>query len=109
MTTPVTQSRVGDDYRVRFMMPGSYSGDSLPTPNDSRVTISEVGPQLLAAIRYRSRWSLDGYEKHLAILTDTLEKAGRTVVGEPIWARYDPPWTPWFQRRSEVLIVVAPR
>ena len=107
MTTPVTQSRVGDDYRVRFMMPSSYSGVSLPTPNDSRVTISQVGPQLLAAIRYRGRWTRDGYEKHLAKLTDTLDRAGRTVVGEPIWARYDPPWTPWFQRRNEVLIPVA--
>jgi hypothetical protein len=28
------------------------------------------------------------------------------VVGEPIWARYDPPWTPWFRRRNEVLIAV---
>ena len=82
-------------------------GDSLPTPNDSRVTIGEVGPKLLAASRYR--WSLDGYERHLAILADTLDRAGRTVVGEPIWARYDPPWTPWFQRRNEVLIAVADR
>jgi len=30
------------------------------------------------------------------------------VVGEPIWARYDPPWMPWFQRRDEVLIAPSP-
>ncbi len=106
MTTPVTQDRVGDEYRVRFMMPSSYTGDSLPTPKDSRVTISEVGPQLLAAIRYGGRWSRDGYERHLAKLSQALEGAGRTVIGEPIWARYDPPWTPWFRRRNEVLIAV---
>ena len=106
MTTPVTQDRVGDEYRVRFMMPGSYTDESLPTPNDSRVTISEVGPQLLAAIRYGGRWTRGGYERHLAMLREALEGAGRTVVGEPIWARYDPPWTPWFRRRNEVLIAV---
>ena len=106
MTTPVTQDRVGDEYRVRFMMPGSYTDESLPTPNDSRVTISEVGPQLLAAIRYGGRWTRGGYEQHLAKLTDALESAGRVAVGEPIWARYDPPWTPWFRRRNEVLIAV---
>ena len=106
MTSPVTQDRVGDRYRVRFMMPSSFTGDSLPTPKDAQVTISEVGPQLLAAIRYGGRWSRDGYERHLAMLREALEDAGRTVVGEPIWARYDPPWTPWFRRRNEVLIAV---
>ncbi len=106
MTSPVTQDRVGDRYRVRFMMPSSFTGDSLPTPKDSQVTISEVGPQLLGAIRYGGRWSRGGYERHLAMLREALEGAGRTVVGEPIWARYDPPWTPWFRRRNEVLIAV---
>ena len=106
MTTPVTQDRVGEEYRVRFMMPSAYRGESLPTPNDSRVTISEVGPQLLAAIRYGGRWTSRGYEEHLAKLTDALESAGRRAVGEPIWARYDPPWTPWFRRRNEVLVAV---
>jgi len=106
MTTPVIQDRVGDEYRVRFMMPSEYTGDSLPTPKDSRVTINEVGPQRLAAIRYRGRWSRDGYEQHLQKLSEGLERAGHTAVGEPIWARYDPPWTPWFLRRNEVLIAL---
>jgi len=106
MTTPVTQDRVGDAYRVRFMMPSDHTADSLPIPNDSRVTITEVGTQLLAAIRYGGRWSRSGYEQHLAKLTAAIESAGRTAVGEPIWARYDPPWTPWFRRRNEVLIAI---
>jgi hypothetical protein len=24
--------------------------------------------------------------------------------GEPVYARYNPPWTPWFWRRNEILI-----
>lgn len=106
MTTPVTQDRVGDQYRVRFMMPTQYTDESLPTPKDPRVTISEVGPQRLAAIRYRGRWTRDGYERHLRKLSDTVNHAGHTAIGEPIWARYDPPWTPWFLRRNEVLIAL---
>ena len=31
-----------------------------------------------------------------------------TPVGDPIWARYNPPFTPWFLRRNEILIPVAP-
>ena len=109
MTTPVIQDRVGDQFRVRFMMPNGYTGDSLPTPNDPRVTITEVGPQRLAAIRYRGRWTRDGYERHLQKLYDALEQTDHTAVGEPIWARYDPPWTPWFQRRNEVLVALDDR
>ncbi len=26
------------------------------------------------------------------------------TIGDPIWARYDPPWKPWFLRRNEVLV-----
>jgi hypothetical protein len=32
---------------------------------------------------------------------------GYHSVGEPRWARYDPPWKPWFARRNEVIIPIA--
>jgi len=51
MTTPVAQVPEGDRFRIRFMMPGEYTTDTLPTPNDERVVIREVGPQQVAAIR----------------------------------------------------------
>ena len=28
-------------------------------------------------------------------------------IGEPSLARYDPPWTPWFMRRNEVMVPVS--
>ena len=40
-------------------------------------------------------------------LREVLTANGRTTVGEPIWARYDPPWKPWFLRRNEVLVPVG--
>ena len=86
------------------MMPTQYTVDSLLIPNDSRVTIKEIGPQCLAAIRYRGRWTRNGYERHCRTLMNATSQAGRTVLGEPVWARYDPPWTPWFLRRKEILV-----
>lgn len=106
MTTPVTQERVGDEFRVRFMMPSEYDLESLPTPNDDRVRLERVGARRLAAIRYSGRWSQAGYERHLAELEEVLAANGLTASGEPVWARYDPPWTPWFLRRNEVLVAV---
>jgi hypothetical protein len=106
MTTPVTQERFGDEFRVRFMMPSEYDIESLPAPSDDRVRLAQVGARRLAAIRYRGRWSKAGYERHLAELQAVLAVNGLTAHGEPIWARYDPPWTPWFLRRNEVLVAV---
>ena len=103
MTTPVTQSRTGDRYTVRFMMPSEYSRDALPTPNDSRVTIREVPSRTLAAIRYSGTWSTRNYQKHLDALHAELRAAGLEPTGEPLWARYDPPFKPWFMRRNEIL------
>lgn len=81
MTTPIAQDRVGDQYRVRFMMPTQYTVESLPIPNDSRVTISEVGPQWFAAIRYRGRWTRNGYERHCRKPINAISQAGHTVLG----------------------------
>jgi hypothetical protein len=33
---------------------------------------------------------------------------GYRVSGEPRWARYDPPWKPWFLRRNEVIVPIEP-
>jgi hypothetical protein len=104
MTSPVTQVPADDRFRVRFMMPTKYTAESLPVPDDPRVTIVEVGPQRLAAIRYSGRWSQDGHDRHLEELREVLAANDRSTVGEPIWARYDPPWKPWFLRRNEVLV-----
>jgi hypothetical protein len=40
------------------------------------------------------------------LLRHGLEAHGVVAHGEPIWARYDPPWKPWFLRHNEVLIPV---
>jgi hypothetical protein len=107
MTAPVMQQQVGDEFRVRFMMPTDAGDvDTLPVPNDDRVRLAHVDEQFLAAIRYRGRWSRSGFERHLALLRDELDAHGVVACGEPIWARYDPPWTPWFRRHNEVLLPV---
>ena len=106
MTTPVTQEQDGDEFRIRFMMPSNYNADSLPTPKGAGITIHEVGERRLAAIRYGGRWSQSRYEEHLTQLSETVGRSGLTTVGEPVWARYDPPWKPWFLRRNEVLLEI---
>lgn len=108
MTSPVTQERSGDRFTIQFMMPSKYTLETLPKPNDSRVQFREVSGQRLAAIRYSGRWTERNYEQHLAELRSILRQNGYEPVGEPVWARYDPPFKPWFMRRNEILTSFAP-
>jgi hypothetical protein len=103
MTTPVTQKAEQGKYILSFMMPSEYTRDSLPVPNDPRITIAEVPPKTLAAVRYSGTWSKRNYQKHLDRLQSALRGQGYEPEGEPVWARYNPPFTPWFMRRNEIL------
>ena len=62
----------------------------------------------MAAIRYSGTWHRSRYDAHLARLLTWIENRGYRATGEPVWARYDPPFMPWFLRRNEVLIAVEP-
>ncbi len=103
MTAPVTQEKAGEQYVIQFMMPSEYSLAELPEPNDSRITIREIPARSFAAVRYSGTWSKRNYQKHLDLLLDALQTAGYAASGEPIWARYDAPFKPWFLRRNEIL------
>ena len=60
-----------------------------------------------AAITYSGRWTQDSYDRHCATLLAALARESLTPVGEPRFARYNPPFTPWFLRRNEVLVDVT--
>ena len=106
MTAPVSMNRDAGRYRVTFMMPSEYTLATLPEPLDPQVRHREVPATLMAAIRYSGTWSERRYEAHLAELEAWIEARGWTVAGKPIFARYDPPFKPWFMRRNEILIPV---
>ena len=104
MTSPVSQASTGEGWAVAFMMPASFTMDSIPQPNDPAVVIREVPAHQAAAVRYSGTWSEKNYARHLQRLTDWLQESGLEPSGEPVWARYNAPFTPWFMRRNEILI-----
>ena len=59
-------------------------------------------------MRYSGRWSAGNYRRALDRLERTLAEEGFVPVGEPVWARYDPPFKPWFLRRNEILTEFTP-
>ena len=106
MTAPVNQEQKGDQWSITFLMPSHFTMQTLPEPVDERVHLREVPERFMAAITYSGIWSRKRYELHKATLLDWMKAKQLEQVGEPVYARYNPPFTLWFMRRNEVLIPV---
>jgi len=106
MTAPVGQRRIKGKWVVSFMMPSSQTLKTLPEPEDPKITLRQVPARRMAAVRYSGFWSEEGYRRNMVKLESWIDRMGLAIVGDPIWARYNPPYVPWFLRRNEVLIPV---
>jgi SOUL heme-binding protein len=102
MTAPVTQAAVPGGFLVQFVLPKGVTLASAPEPLDTRVRLREVPAATWAVIRYSGTWSDANYQQHLALLKAGLANANVTPQGEPVLARYNGPFTPWFMRRNEI-------
>ena len=107
MTAPVNQERVGEKWRISFLLPARYSMETLPEPLDPRIKLTAIQPRLIAAFNYSGTWSRERYEEREKRLKELIRQRGLNIAGEPIFARYNPPFMPWFLRRNEVLIPVV--
>ena len=77
--------------------------------NDARVQLRDVLPQQVAVVRFSGFWSEANYNEHLAKLQAALRAADMAWTGEAVNSRYNAPFTPWFMRRNEVWLALAPR
>lgn len=106
MTAPVGQRRTEEGWAVSFAMPASYTLETLPVPDDPEVELRLVPARRMAAVRYSGTWSEQRYKRHRGELESWIKGKGYRILGEAVWARYNPPFTPWFLRRNEILIPV---
>lgn len=107
MTAPVNQEKVGGAWRITFLMPSALTMETLPEPLDSRVKLVKIPGRLMAALSYSGTWSRERYEDKEQRLKELIRQRGLKIEGEPVFARYNPPYMPWFLRRNEVLIPVG--
>jgi hypothetical protein len=111
MTAPVTQARrdgedAGSLWVIQFMVPSGYTLETLPEPLDPAVRFRQVPARRVAVLSYSGTWAESRYLEKLDELREAMRREGLKPAGEPIWARYDPPYVPWFLRRNEILIEV---
>lgn len=109
MTAPVVQQPTasGGRHAVAFVMPSGYTLDTLPAPADSRITLREVPAQVAAVDTFSGRWTEATYLARLDGLRASVARQGFDEAGSPRFARFDPPWTPWFLRRNEIVLPVV--
>ncbi|NPC41579.1 heme-binding protein [Nocardioides sp. zg-1230] len=110
MTAPVVQETEDESagrFVVGFVMPAGFDLASAPDPTDPDVRMRAVPAQTAAALTFSGRWTRERYDEHARGLLTALDAAGLDVVGPARFARFDPPWTPWFLRRNEVVVPVA--
>lgn len=106
MTAPVLQEASGAAHIVSFVMPAGSTLESMPLPANSRITLRPIPEELVAVSKFSGRWTDENYLQQLAALDKQLSSNGYVQSGNPRFARFDPPWTPWFMRRNEIQIPI---
>jgi len=107
MTAPVSQQPSSRKWAVSFTMPTRYTLVTLPIPDDSSIILRQVPAHRVAAVRYSGFWSEERFLRYRQELEQWITSNNLKVTGEPVWARYNPPFTLWFLRRNEILIPIA--
>lgn len=107
MTAPVLIGKSEGTQTVSFGMPKGYTLETLPIPNDQRVTIVEVEEKTIAAARFWGFRTDESIARATKKLITNLEKDGIKTIGSASYAGYSGPGTPPWMVRNEVLIEIV--
>jgi effector-binding domain-containing protein len=107
MTAPVVQEPIANAHLVSFVLPSGVNAGNAPIPTDPSVQVHVMPVEYAAVTRFSGRWSESSYAERVRELTKSVQAAGLEILGPARFARFNPPWTPWFMRRNEVLLPVA--
>ena len=106
MTAPVQQIENKNFLQVAFMLPSKFDVKNAPIPTDERVTIKQIPARIMAVIRYSGRWTEKNRSKYEYRLRENLKLHAITAISQTETAAYNPPFTPPFMRRNEIMLEV---
>lgn len=106
MTAPVQQEPKGNFWQISFVMPSEYSIETLPKPNDERVSIREIPAKQFVVITFSGMNTDKNVKKYEKELMEFVKAKKLSVSGEPKYAFYNPPWTLPMMRRNEVMVEI---
>ncbi len=107
MTSPVSQQQEGQNsWTIAFYMPNDMDFENTPLPKNDSVTIRRVPAVQKIAVRFSGTRSDNNIAEHESELKQYIVDNKIEVTGAPMYAFYNPPWTPWFLRRNEILFTL---
>jgi DNA gyrase inhibitor GyrI len=104
MTTPVFMSGGGTNASMAFVMPAKLKTADVPQPKDEQLRVRELEAGRFAVLRYSGRRNADNEAQSLERLRAWMKAEGVKELLPPIYGYFDPPWTPGFLRRNEVML-----
>jgi DNA gyrase inhibitor GyrI len=105
MTAPVLQETgAGDEQIVSFILPASYTLETIPVPKDPRIRIRQVPAFNAAVLRYGGWTDPEKIKRKTEELRSLLTRDGLTPVPPFLSAQYNPPWTIPPFRRNEIIV-----
>lgn len=108
MTTPVLIDRSANAGSMSFIVPKAVEAKGAPQPKADAVKVETWKGGLFAAHRFDGSARGKNEAESVQKLRDWCIAQKLVTEGEPVFAYYDPPWTPGFLRRSEVMLRVQP-
>ena len=103
MTVPVTQEIKNGNMTMQFYLPLKYNKDNAPKPSNSDIKILTIEGGYYAVIKYSGRSSDKNFLKNKDILKKQLKQDNITIIGPPIRASYNSPFTLPMLKRNEVM------
>jgi DNA gyrase inhibitor GyrI len=104
MTTPVFMSGSDSNATMAFVLPAKLKADAVPKPSDAAVTVRELPAGRFAVLRFSGGRSAKHDAEALGRLRAWMEAEGFKELTPPVYGYFDPPWTPTFLRRNEVML-----
>ena len=108
MTTPVLMSGA-ESGTMSFIVPKAIVAKGVPSPSNPELGISTKPAARYAVLRFSGSSSPRNSKEKAVKLSEWVAAKGIHPEGTPLFAYYNPPWTPWFMRRNEVLIRILPQ
>jgi hypothetical protein len=104
MTTPVLIDATPERRTMSFVVPRKVAESGAPKPSGDDIDLTKTEPARFAVYRFSGGRSSPNESSAADALKAWLAAQKIEARRSPTFAYYDPPWTPTFLRRNEVMI-----
>ena len=94
---------------MAFVIPAKSSAEQAPAPLDTSLSLKKIPAGRFAVFRFSGARSAAKESQSLALLKTWIAGKGLVAVESPVFGYFDPPWTPSFLRRNEVMLRLIPK